>query len=119
MTKISVPYSLSPPPMPEACELCQRQGEALTKHHLIPKTHHNKPKIRKRFTRQQRLTQILWVCRPCHDHLHRCFSESELAARLYTKEALLAETCMQTFLAWIQTRPSGFRPKSPHPKMKG
>lgn len=110
---------LRPPPEPEACELCGRAGAALTKHHLIPKTRHNKPSIRKRFSRAERLTRILWVCRPCHDHIHRCFSEATLASRLNRREALLAEPEIREFIQWIGQRPTGFKPKRPVRKRRG
>ena len=79
---------LSPPPKPSGCELCQR-ASPLTKHHLIPRTLHNKPRYQKRHSREERLTAIVWLCHPCHKHIHRLYSERELADRLASLEALM------------------------------
>ena len=71
-------HVLSPPPKPSGCELCQR-ASPLTKHHLIPRTLHNKPRYQKRHSREERLTAIVWLCHPCHKHILRLYSERELA----------------------------------------
>ncbi len=103
--------SLSPPPEPDACELCGR-AEALTKHHLIPRALHNKPRYRKRYSREERLTAIVWLCRPCHKHIHRLYGERELADRLNTLTALQCDEAIRTFVAWLATKPVGFKPKA-------
>lgn len=102
---------LSPPPMPTGCELCGRE-ESLTKHHLIPRALHNKPRYRKRYSREERLTAIAWLCRPCHKHIHRLYSERELAERLNTVTALGDDVAIAAFVEWLVSKPVGFKPKA-------
>ena len=96
---------------PPACELCARTMDDLTRHHLIPRKQHRRRRIRRRFSRAEREGRVLWVCRPCHDHIHRQFDEQALAERLNTLDALLAEPTIQRFVHWIARHPPGFRPR--------
>lgn len=98
------------PDPPDACELCLRQAP-LTRHHLIPKALHSKTYVRKRFGREQRITATLWVCRPCHNQIHRLFSEKELALIYNSREALLGDSRLRTFVDWLATKPPGFVPR--------
>ncbi|WP_447530045.1 hypothetical protein [Vreelandella sp. TE19] len=104
--------SLSPPDKPNACELCRRPA-ALTKHHLIPRTLHNKARYKKRYSRKVRLTAIAWLCHPCHKHIHGLYSERELADRFPSVQALAEDPDTRAFVAWLATKPAGFKPKSP------
>lgn len=105
-------HELSPPPRPDACELCGRAAP-LTKHHLIPRSLHGKVRYRRRFARAERLTAILWVCHPCHRHLHAVLSERELADHYRSREALLGHPEIRAFVDWLATKPAGFKPKRP------
>ncbi|MCP9339226.1 hypothetical protein [Stutzerimonas xanthomarina] len=98
------------PDQPEACELCLRQAP-LTRHHLIPKALHGKTGIRKRFPREECITATLWVCRPCHNQIHRLFSEKKLALSFHSRDALLADPRLRTFVDWLSTKPAGFVPR--------
>ena len=102
---------LAPPPVPEGCELCGRM-EALTRHHLIPRALHNKPRYRKRYSQEERLTAIAWLCRPCHKHIHRLYSERELADRLNSIAALRHDAAISHFVEWLANKPVGFKPKA-------
>ena len=104
-----------PPPKPDRCQLCQRALEPLTKHHLIPRTRHRKKRTQRQFSIADMRTRILWVCRPCHSHIHSVFSEKELESRYNTDEALLAHPSIERFVAWIKTKPAGFRPNGRTP----
>ncbi|MCQ4311862.1 hypothetical protein NAV33_08135 [Pseudomonas stutzeri] len=98
------------PDQPEACELCRRQAP-LTRHHLIPKALHGKTYVRKRFPRDERITATLWVCRACHNQIHRLFTEKELALVYNSREALLADSRLCAFVDWLATKPAGFTPR--------
>ncbi|WP_061239917.1 hypothetical protein [Ectopseudomonas composti] len=98
------------PPQPEACELCARPV-ALTRHHLIPKALHDKAYVQKRFARHARITATLWVCRACHNQIHRLFSEKELALIYNSRDALLGDERLRTFVEWLATKPAGFTPR--------
>ncbi|MFC3606189.1 hypothetical protein [Stutzerimonas tarimensis] len=98
------------PPQPDACELCGRAAP-LTRHHLIPKALHGKAYVRKRYPRHERITATLWVCRPCHNQIHKVFSERALALDYNSREALLGDPRMRDFISWLAGKPAGFVPK--------
>ncbi|WP_239495347.1 hypothetical protein [Salinicola halophilus] len=83
----------------------------MTRHHLIPRTLHRKPRYRKRHDREHLQTAVLMVCRPCHSHLHRTLSERELADHYASREALLSHPEIRTFADWLADKPDGFVPK--------
>ena len=95
-------HVLSPPPKPSGCELCQRAS----------------PRYQKRHSREERLTAIVWLCHPCHKHIHRLYSERELADRLASLEALMNDADIRAFVDWLATKPAGFKPKSPGRKRR-
>jgi len=95
---------------PCRCALCGR-ATPLTRHHLIPRTLHRKPRYRKRYGRDYMQTAVLWICRPCHSHLHRTLSERELADQYASREALLAHADIRAFAEWLASKPDGFVPK--------
>ena len=83
----------------------------LTQHHLIPRTRHRNKRVQKQFSRAEMLTRILWVCRPCHSHIHTVLSEKELAVTYNNRAALLQHPDIQRFVEWIRKRPGGFKPQ--------
>ena len=101
---------------PACCELCGRRMEGLTRHHLIPRTRHHNRRTKREFERQEMLSRILWLCRPCHTQVHALFSEKQLASEYNTREALLADMELQRFLDWIGRKPAGFKPRSRTPR---
>jgi hypothetical protein len=105
-----MPEPIRLPPQPDQCELCRRLVP-LTRHHLIPKALHNKPYVQKQFAKSERITATLWVCRACHNQIHRLFSEKELALTYNSREALLSDERLQTFVAWLASKPPGFTPR--------
>ncbi len=81
---------------PVLCPLCERaippaQRDA---HHLIPKS------------KGGRQTEVLH--RVCHRQIHALLSETELARRYNTVDALLAHPELQAFVAWVKTKPDDF-----------
>lgn len=72
------------------CELCQREMENLTIHHLIPrqKNGHYSPKIK--------------ICSACHRQIHNLFDNTRLAQELNTLEKLRSEPQMWKFLSWVR-----------------
>jgi hypothetical protein len=100
------------PPKPGNCELCKRTVESLTKHHLIPRTRHRKKRNKRLFSRQDVKTRILWVCRPCHNHIHDVLTEKELETDYNTRGTLLRHPEIRRFVKWIGSKPEEFRPSS-------
>ncbi len=72
------------------CELCERDVEKLTIHHLIPrqKKGHHGPKIN--------------ICSACHRQIHTLFDNTRLAQELNSKEKLINEAQMQKFIKWVR-----------------
>ena len=97
---------------PDHCELCGRRMAALTKHHLIPRTRHKNRRNKRRFTRDEVKSRILWVCRPCHNHIHDVFSDKDLERQYNTLDALLSHPDIQRFRHWIASRPTDYKPRS-------
>ncbi|HYQ92472.1 MAG TPA: hypothetical protein VES89_10465 [Candidatus Competibacteraceae bacterium] len=99
-------------PKPTGCELCGRNVDLLTKHHLIPRTRHRNKRNRREFTREEVRTRILWLCRPCHNHIHDVLTEKELEFDYNTRQALLEQPDIRRFIDWIRRKPAGFKPGS-------
>jgi hypothetical protein len=53
-----------------ACELCQREVDEITTHHLIPRTRHKHKKSKKGFMRDGAKSRPVALCRPCHNQVH-------------------------------------------------
>ena len=67
--------------------------------------------MQKRYAKSERITATLWVCRPCHNQIHKLFSEKELALTYNSRDALLADSRLRQFVDWLSTKPSGFVPR--------
>jgi hypothetical protein len=102
--------SIRLPEQPDACELCARAA-LLTRHHLIPKALHNKGYVQKRFGKIERISATLWVCRACHNQIHRLFSEKQLALIYNNRDSLLGNEQLRSFVEWLASKPPGFVPK--------
>ena len=84
----------------DICELCGCVCEC-TKHHLVPKVRaKNKYKEIK-----EDPSNIIWICRSCHDQIHALFSENELRDLYNTKDKLLESEEMQKFIKWKKKHP--------------
>ncbi|MDX1635679.1 MAG: hypothetical protein R3280_13640 [Marinobacter sp.] len=99
------------PPQPDNCELCCRPVARLTRHHLIPRHLHSKKRFQKLFSREDLITRTLWVCRPCHNAIHKAASEHELGLHFNTRERLLELAELRNFVDWLKDKPEGFVPK--------
>lgn len=84
---------------PLVCELCLRESERFTEHHLVPRSRGGKfgPKAR--------------LCLTCHRQLHAMFSEATLARELNSIERLRADPGFAGYLKWArkQKGAAGFR----------
>ena len=101
------------------CELCGRTVSFLTRHHLIPRTRHSNKRNKREFERSDVKTRIVWLCKPCHDHVHALFTEKTLERDYNTMELLSAHPEVARFVEWIRKKPDGFKPISHDAKMKG
>lgn len=76
------------------CQLCDRDVEQLTAHHLIPR------QTVKRKQADPGLT--IDICSPCHRQIHALYGNRELAKYLNTIDKLKSEPKMIKFLNWIR-----------------
>ena len=77
-------------PLPKdngSCEVCLRDRFKLTQHHLIPRVMHEQY-LKQGLHSEPRLDQIAWLCRGCHEFVHKRIRPSVLARR-YSSVGLL------------------------------
>ncbi|MEQ8959964.1 MAG: HNH endonuclease [Coleofasciculus sp. C2-GNP5-27] len=76
------------------CQLCERDVEPLTVHHLIPRQKAKKKKVE--------TIPTAMICSACHRQIHSLFDNTHLAQELNSLEKLKHEPQMQKFLIWVQ-----------------
>jgi len=76
------------------CELCQREMDKLTVHHLVPRQNTKRKK--------QEPGETVNICSACHRQIHTLFDNKLLAKELNSLEKLSAEPQMQKFLVWVR-----------------
>jgi hypothetical protein len=83
-------------PEPVICPICGRLIPKLQQdaHHFVPKSKGGK------------VTEVFH--RICHRQIHALFTETELARRYNTVEALLVHPEMAHFVDWVKTKPDDF-----------
>lgn len=99
------------PKRPENCELCQRAVMHLTEHHLFPKSRHRDKKLVKLFGKERLRLDVAWLCSPCHKHLHKHFSERQLAYEFNSIASLRSQTEIAVFVEWLAQKPADFSPR--------
>lgn len=97
----------------DTCELCSRVNIPVTKHHLIPQSEHPRilKKLRKnqQFSKDEMLTRVAWVCRPCHSHIHAVLSNRELANEFNTLDKIRTVPDIAKFADWVGNKPVGLK----------
>ena len=81
------------------CELCLRESNRYTVHHLVPRAAGGK------------FGPTASLCPTCHGQLHALFSEGTLAKELNSIERIKANPEMASYLNWAskQKAPTSFR----------
>lgn len=79
---------------------------------MIPRTRHRNTRIKKLFSREEMTNRVLWVCRPCHSHIHQVLDEKQLALDYNTRDKLLGHPEIYQFVTWLSNKPTGFKPRS-------
>lgn len=72
------------------CELCERDVETLTRHHLTPKSRGGKG------------GDVIMLCLSCKDMVHQLISNKKLEKEYNTLEKLLSHQKVQNYVKWIQ-----------------
>lgn len=85
------------------CQLCERECNRLTVHHLIPRQH----------TKRKKLDpgETIDICAACHRQIHSLFDNRLLAAELNTPERLKQHPDMVRFLNWVRKQDANKRVK--------
>ena len=91
------------------CELCGRDVNEVTKHHLIPRARHANKWNQKQFDRSDVKFRVAWLCRPCHKQIHVELTEKQLERDYNTLEALKAHPEISKFVNWIKDKPGDLR----------
>ncbi len=85
------------------CELCGREGQELTFHHLIPRHVHKKPRFRDRFGIAEMRSRGLWVCHACHSGIHDLIPDEKVLGWDYnTREALMDHEGIKKHVDWVR-----------------
>ena len=80
-------------PKTQICELCEREVDWLTRHHLVPREEGG------------HLGPTAMLCQPCHSTIHLQLTNQELAVMFNTLPALQVAEPLQKYFKWIKTRP--------------
>ncbi|MFO0551972.1 MAG: hypothetical protein U0271_26540 [Polyangiaceae bacterium] len=84
---------------PAPCPLCQREGQRLSDHHLVPRS------------RGGKVTQA--ICVDCHRAIHAVFDNKELEKSYSTVEALLEHPELAKMIQFIGTQAGRVRTRRP------
>lgn len=89
------------------CELCKLEinDKFITKHHLIPRSYHANKKANKCFTSIE-MNKTVNLCKECHNKIHSCLKEKELAFQFNTIEKLLEVPDIKIWYNWRQKHPN-------------
>lgn len=82
------------------CELCEREVERTTRHHLIPRTLHKNKWFKKNFEKAQ-LHETVDLCRDCHKNIHRFITEKIMGREFNTIEKLRGNEAVLKFVQWL------------------
>ncbi|WP_276497396.1 HNH endonuclease [Pontibacter litorisediminis] len=74
----------------QVCELCGREVQHLSRHHLVPREEGG------------RYGATADLCQPCHSTLHLTFSNRELAQVYNSIPALQQAEPLQKYLKWVR-----------------
>ncbi len=91
------------------CQFCGRIELSLTRHHLIPRSRHNKARTQRNFSREEMSIDMAMLCRPCHSQIHRLFDNHELANYYHTIARLQEHSDIQKFIHWVKRQPAGLK----------
>ena len=74
------------------CELCRREVENLSRHHLVPREEGGK------------YGPTAELCQPCHSTIHLLLDNRELAREYNSIPALQTAEPLQKYLRWVRNK---------------
>lgn len=84
----------------KTCELCTREVESTSRHHLIPRSKHSNKWFKKNFTKEQ-MIETIDLCKECHREIHKLATEKELGRYYNTRDKLLEHEKIRKFVEWL------------------
>lgn len=89
------------------CAICKLsfENDELNFHHLIPKAFHNNKRILKQYDKSFLNDYGINVCFACHNKIHSCILEKDLAFEFNTLEKLIEHEEIKTWINWKQKHP--------------
>lgn len=82
------------------CQLCNREVETTTLHHLIPKMLHSKKWYKKNFS-NEKLNEVIELCIDCHRAIHQFVKEKDLGKKYNTLALLKTHIKIKNFISWV------------------
>lgn len=91
-------------PEPVLCPMCERviPDDQADAHHLVPKSKGGK--------------KTVGLHRVCHEQIHAIFTDSQLAKKFSTIEAILEDPAVQKFVVWVKSKRPGFSDSAKEPR---
>lgn len=86
----------------EKCELCEREVEITTFHHLIPVMLHRKTWYKKNYEKSYLKSHGTKLCKLCHSAVHHLYDEKTLGKEYNTIELLLESVKVQNHVKWAK-----------------
>ena len=84
------------------CEICGCETP-LTKHHLVPVHVCRSAKYGRELKTDD--SNLIWICRPCHDQIHARWTDQQLRDSFYTKSLIMSDDGFAKFVAWRRKHP--------------
>jgi hypothetical protein len=85
----------------KSCELCERDVERTSRHHLIPRALHSNKWFKKKYTKEH-MSKTVDLCRNCHREIHKFATEKELGKYHYTLDKLMEHEKIRKFVEWLK-----------------
>ncbi len=90
------------------CALCglEYDDEDMNFHHLIPKSFHANKRIQKEYKKDFLNKNGVYLCIPCHNKLHSCITEKEMAFNFNTIDKILENNEIKIWIEWKEKHPN-------------
>jgi len=79
------------------CELCEREVDALTEHHLVPRSKGGKK------------GDTIDVCEQCSKQIHCIHDNKTLGSKLNTLEKLRNDEKIAGYIVWVRNKSGSFK----------
>lgn len=88
--RLAVPSPANSSPAGPRCELCEREVQHVSRHHLVPREEGG------------RYGPTVDLCQPCHSSVHLLLTNRQLARQYSSVEALRRAEELQKYLHWVR-----------------